>query len=99
MVKVHRTNNKRVLRTFRFVPYDELSDVLKKEGEAFLEDSEDRPLKRQTMYNAAKKLSKMLNRKVLHYRSYLQAEDGTTYEGYLFALEDSQFLPHPDTAS
>ncbi len=85
--KVHRiTKNTEliILITTRFIPYDDLVEVLRSDGEAFLEG----PFKRQTIWYAAKKLSKMIGKTVRYDRALLEVEGVATLAGYSFALEE-----------
>lgn len=84
--KVHRTKGKEVIKHVKTVtiPYSEIIDVLNKDGEAFLEG----PIKRQTVWYAAKKLSKALGQKVCYDRALLRIDGVDVLEGYSFALED-----------
>ena len=102
MLKVHKTNEKKLIHhiTYRFIPYEELVDVLKDDGEAFLEDSAERPLKRSTVWRAARKLSKMVGRPVHYDRALLKIDDAIALEGYAFSLEEPQRSQTPQgTAS
>lgn len=92
MVKVHRTNNKKVIKHIKycFIPYDELAEVLKSDGEAFLEDDEERPLKRSTIWRAAKKLSEMTGLRVRYDRALLRIDGVDVLEGYAFSIEDQE---------
>ena len=85
--KVHESKGKKVTKTFRKVPYEEFARVLKMDGEAFLEDTPSDPLKRQTVWKAAKKLSEMIGKKV-NYASGVLDVDDSPLVGYLFSVED-----------
>ena len=101
-VTVHRTNKRELIRhiTYRFIPYEELLDVLKNDGEAFLEDSDERPLKRSTIWRAAKKLSLALGKTVRYDRSLLRIDGVDVLEGYAFSIAEGQRSPSPEgTAS
>ena len=89
MSKIHRTVGKKIIKHIRqtFIPYEELADLLKDDGEAFLEDAEERPLKRQTLWYASKKLSKMIGREVLYCRALLRVGD-EHLEGYALSTKD-----------
>jgi hypothetical protein len=89
MPKIHKTKGKPIIKyiRYRFIPYDELCEVLKSDGEAFLESNGERPFKRSTMWKAAKKLSKMVGKTVRAERALLRV-DGVDYlEGYSFSIE------------
>ena len=89
--KVHRTNEKELIRhiTYRFIPYEELVEVLKNDGEAFLEDSDERPLKRTTIWRAAKKLTKLVGKKVVYDRALLRVDGVDVLAGYAFSIEEA----------
>jgi len=102
MSKIHRTKNGNLIKTYRMIPYEDFSEVLKQDGEAFLEDPEQGPLKRQTVWKAAKKLSKMVGKKVRFDRALFQLDDEaeTRLEGYAFSVEEDQQSQSPEgTAS
>lgn len=97
---IHRTKGKNVLRTYGVIPYAEFSKILKEDGEVFLEDKGDPPIKRQTVWRAAKKLTKMVEKKVLYDRALLQVEGEDVFlEGYLFSIQDPGSPPQTDNAS
>jgi len=78
---------------FRILPYEELAEVLRGDGTAFFEDDPDEPLKRGTVWKAAKKLSRMVGRKVVYKAVTLRlGEDKNgmidAINGYLFSVED-----------
>jgi len=102
MAKVHRTNNKRMMKHIRSVtiPYKEIMDVLEKDGEAFLEADNENPLRRQTVWNAARKLSSLLGRRVRYDRALLRVDGEDVLSGYSFSLEEDQRSQTPQgTAS
>jgi len=73
---------------------------LKNDGEAFLEDSDERPLKRSTIWRAAKKLSLALGKNVRYDRSLLRIDGVDVLEGYAFSIEgDPQSQSLQDNAS
>lgn len=93
MVKgtVHRTKNRKpIIRHYRFIPYGELAEVLKGDGEVFLEG----PIKRQTAWKAARKLSQMIGKKVKMTRALLRVKPDISLEGYAFYLEESESPAH-----
>lgn len=97
---IHRTKGKTVLRTYGVIPYAEFSKILKEDGEVFLEDKGDPPIKRQTVWRAAKKLTKMMGKKVFYDRALLQMEGADAFfEGYLFSIQDPGSPPQTDNAS
>lgn len=85
MGKVHRVKNSnaKVISRFRLIPYAELTQILKEDGEAFLEG----PFKRQTIWKATKKLSELVGKKVKVETALLRVQDGGQLEGYAFSLE------------
>jgi len=101
MSKIHRTRNGTLIKTYRMIPYEEFAEVLRQDGEAFLEDPEGGPLKRQTVWKAARKLSQMVGKKVCYDRALFQVDDGEDrLEGYAFSLEEDQRSQPPEgTAS
>ena len=95
MSKAHRINGN-VIKHFKIIPYDELAEILKEDGEAFLESAPDAPLKRATIWKAARRLSEIVGKKVRYDRSLLKigSLEGTiTLEGYSFSLEESPSEP------
>ena len=71
------------------IPYEEFAEVLRQDGEAFLEDPEEGPLKRQTVWKAAKKLSKMVGKRIRYDRALFQVDDGEVrLEGYAFSIAE-----------
>lgn len=100
MSRIHRVKGRNVLKTYRVIPYEEFSKILREDGEVFLEDSGDPPLRRQTVWRAARKLSEMVGARVLYSRALLQVEDGETFfEGYLFSIEGPESQGQKGNAS
>jgi len=102
MSKVHRTNNKEVIKHIRSVtiPYNEIIEVLEKDGEAFLEADNDNPLRRQTIWKAARLLSQKMKKKIRYDRSLLRIDGVDVLEGYSFSIEeDPQSQSPPDNVS
>lgn len=100
MSNVHRVKNGKSLRRYRFVPYEEIVGVLKKDGSAFLEETDDRPLKPQTMWKAARKLSEIVGKKVGYYPSFLRLDregEAVYLVGYTFQLEGEGSPPPLDS--
>ena len=85
--KIHRSKDKKVLRKFRKIPYDEFAKVLKEDGEAFLENPANEPHSRQLAWKAAKTLTKMIGKEVSYKSGVLEVEDKPLV-GYLFTVED-----------
>jgi len=83
--RVHRVKGKTVIRHYRIIPYAELVEILREDGEAFFEDSPEEPLKRQTIWKASRKLSAMVGKKVVANRALLRVQ-GRELEGYSFSL-------------
>jgi len=87
--RLHRIKDKKkLIHHYRIIPYSELAEILRKDGEAFFEDSVEQPLKRQTVWKAARRLSELLGRKVVAQRALLRTQNGEALEGYSFAVED-----------
>jgi len=89
MAKVHRTNNN-IVKHIRSVtiPYKDIMEVLEKDGEAFLEANEENPLRRQTVWKAAKRLSDLMGRRVRYDRALLKVDGVEVLSGYSFSLEE-----------
>jgi len=88
-VRVHRVKDKKLLvRHYRIIPYSELVQILREDGEAFFEDSVEQPLKRQTVWRAARRLSEMVGKKVEVKRALLRIQKGESLEGYAFSLAE-----------
>lgn len=85
--RVHRVKGKKTFRCFRIFPYDEIADILLKDGEVFFEDSVEEPLKRQTVWKASRKLSELVCRKVVYEHRFLPLKNGGVMVGYLFRSE------------
>ena len=88
-MSIHRTKNKenkKIIKhiTTRFIPYEDLVEVLSEDGEAFLEG----PFKRQTIWSAAKKLTVLVGKKVRYDRALLDVEGVAKLEGYSISLEE-----------
>jgi len=81
------TGKEQVLKRERgrsVVPYGQVIKELKSGRSVFVEN-----VKRQTASYAAKKLSRMLGKKVVQYPVFLKME-GKVFEGYTFELENSE---------
>ena len=93
--KVHRVKDrKKLVKLYSSIPYAELADLLKKDDEAFLEG----PVKRQTVWKAAKKLSNMVGKKVIAERALLRLPGEEFLEGYSFSVAP-QGSPRPKDTS
>lgn len=91
MGKVHRVKDrKKLIKRYRIIPYDELAEILRKGDEAFFEDSSEQPLKRQTVWKAARRLSELVGKRVVAERALLRVQNGEAIEGYAFSLAESQ---------
>jgi len=99
MTKVHRTNKKNTIKHIKSItiPYDEIISVLEQDGEAFLEGDSETPLKRQTIWKAAKRLSMALGKKVRYDRALLRVDGVDVLEGYSFSIEDPESQPQKDS--
>jgi len=85
--RVHRVKDrKKLIRQYRIIPYSQLVEILREDGAAFFEDSVEQPLKRQTVWRAARKLSEMVKKKVVAEKTILQLENGKSLEGYSFSV-------------
>jgi len=82
--KVHRVKDNSIVKHYRFIPYGELVEVLEKDGEAFLEG----PVKRQTVWKAARRLSELVGRKVVASRALYQIDEKLSLEGYSFYIKE-----------
>ena len=102
MAKLHRSRNRSIIKTFnyRFIPYNEIINALNEDGEVFLEQDSERPLKRGTIWRAAKKLSEMMGKKVRSDRALLRIDGVDVLEGYAFSIVEDQRSQSPEgTAS
>lgn len=102
MSKVHRTNNKQIIKHIKTVsiPYKDIMEVLEKDGEAFLEADKENPLRRQTIWKAAKLLSQRMGKTVRYDRSLLRIDGVDVLEGYAFSIEADPQAQNPSkTAS
>lgn len=100
MAKVHRANKKNTLKHIKSVtiPYNEIIDVLEQDGVAFLEADSENPLRRQTIWKAAKRLSQALGKKVVYDRALLRVVGLGVLEGYSFSIEDPESQDQKDTS-
>jgi hypothetical protein len=85
-LKVYQTKGKTLVMRYRIIPYAELKEVLKKDDEAFLEDS-DGVLKRGTIWKAARRLSELVGQPVRAEKACLRFEGKPDIPGYSFSLE------------
>jgi hypothetical protein len=90
--KVYRSKGKEVIKRCRVIPYAELTEVLKKDDEAFLEDAEEdskEKLKRATVYKAARRLSVLVGHPVRVEKAFfriVRGDEETVIPGYSFSL-------------
>jgi hypothetical protein len=85
--RVHRAKGLKVIKSYRIFPYGEIVEILKEDGTAFFEDSQEQPLKRGTVWRAARRLSDLMGRKVLVERVLVKLPSGEELLGYLFGVE------------
>ena len=97
MSKVHRVKNN-VIKHYRIIPYSELADVLKADGEAFLQTTPEVPLKRSTIWKAARRLSQMIGKTVRYDRALLRVDGVDVLEGYSFSIEGPESQGRRDTS-
>lgn len=102
MSKVHRTNDKQIIKHIKSVsiPYKDIIEVLEKDGEAFLEADKENPLRRQTIWRAARLISQRMGKTVRYDRSLLRIDGVDVLEGYAFSIEGDPQAQNPsETAS
>jgi len=89
--KLHRVAGKTVIKRYRLLPYSEIVDILKEDGAVFFEDTREQPLKRGTIWKAARRLSEMIQKKVVAQYVLMKTENGQAgLEGYLFSVVTPQ---------
>ena len=92
--KVHQIkDNKNITKRYRIIPYNDLVPLLKKGDSAFLEDDQDEPLNRGTVWKAARRLSELVGQKVVASRVIYTVKE-ISLEGYLFEAEAQEFPSH-----
>ena len=84
--QVKSINGGKVRKKFKMIPYDDLKRILEVEGSAFLANPENGAIKRQTIYNGAKRLSELLGKKV-NYNAAIYEENGVQHNGYILEVE------------
>lgn len=84
--KVHRVKGKKIVKRYKLLPYSEIVEILKEDGLAFFEDTREQPLKKGTIWRAARKLSEMVGETVKYQRVLMRLENGFALEGYLFSV-------------
>ena len=77
-------------RNYGIIDYNAMAETLKTGANAFVFDSKETPLKPQTMWKAAKKLSKMIGKKVVAIHGRYQEDQTDAAVGYLFSVADSE---------
>lgn len=86
--KIHRVSDRKSLvRSFRIIPYDDLAEILRDDGVAFFESSGEPPLKRQTVWRAARRLSEMMKEQVIAEHCLYNLKDGKQLAGYAFSVK------------
>ena len=91
MGRVHRVEDRNsVIRRYRLIPYGELVEVLKDGQTAFLEDSSEQKLKRQTVWKASRRLTVIVGKRVVAEKGFLKLETGANLEGYLFSVVEPE---------
>ena len=85
---IERLKDKSVFtRHYRKINYEEFASALRAGDAMFYENKKEEPLKRQTIWKAAKKLSILVGKKVV--AVYGEKElDGIKQNGYLFTIEE-----------
>ncbi|GAI06560.1 unnamed protein product [marine sediment metagenome] len=93
MSRVRRVKDRKlVVKHYKIIPYSELAEVLKEDGQAFFEDSQEEPLKRGTIWRAARRLSELMEKKVVAKKALYRLDSGESVEGYVFYLEAAESL-------
>ena len=76
---------------YRKFDYGEIAAILRKGDTVFFEDTEEEPLRRQTVWKATKKLGAMVGKKVIAvYGSMKLNGDKDKMKGYLFSVVDEE---------
>lgn len=89
--KIHRvTDSSSFTRHYRKFDYEEIARILRTGDTAFFESTEKQPLKRQTAWKAAKKLSKMVGKKVSAVNGDIKVNGNEALKGYLFIVVDEE---------
>ena len=73
-------------RNYGVIDYKAMAETLKTGSNAFVFDSKEVPLKPQTMWKAAKKLSKIVGKKVVAIHGKYQEDQSDAAVGYLFTV-------------
>jgi hypothetical protein len=89
-LRVHRVEGREVMKVYRLIPYDELAEVLRSDGAAFLESGEECRLKRGTVWRAARRLSELVGKTVRAERALLRFPEGEIVEGYIFSVVEKE---------
>ena len=77
-------------RNYGIIDYKAMAETLKSGSNVFVFDTKDVPLKPQTMWKAAKKLSKMIDKKVVAIHGKYQEDQSDATVGYLFMVDGSE---------
>jgi len=101
MAKVHRTNNRELIKHIKSVtiPYNEIIKELEQDGEVFLEEDDENPLRRQTIWRAAKRLSSALGKPVRYDRALLRIDGVDVLHGFSFSIEDQRSQDQKDKSA
>jgi hypothetical protein len=94
--KVHRVSDKmNFTRHYRKFNYNEIAEILKTGETAFFESTSAQPLKRQTVWKAAKKLSSIVGKKVVAVYGDMKLNgDKEPMKGYLFSTVENKKKTH-----
>jgi hypothetical protein len=81
----------RFTRHVRKFDYVEIAKILENGDTAFFESTKSEPLKRQTVWKAARKLSAMVGKKVIAINGDIKLNgDAEAMKGYLFVVEEKK---------
>jgi len=83
--RLHRVGDMKPVKSYRLLPYSEIVEILREDGTAFFEDSREQPLKRGTIWKAARNLSEMMKEPVTAQRVVMRLKSGADMAGYLFS--------------
>jgi len=83
-------DNSKFVKSYGILDYKGISDVLKSGSSAFVFDTKEVPLKPQTMWKAAKKLSAMVGKKVVAIHGKYQEDQSDAAAGYLFTVAETK---------
>jgi hypothetical protein len=77
-------------RSYGIIDYKAMVGTLKTGANAFVFDTKEVPLKPQTMWKAAKKLSAMVGKKVVSIHGKYQEDQSDAAAGYLFTVAETK---------